>query len=148
MCVQLYTERNCPYFSQPSEMRINLFTEPRNSKDFTTECPIPNSVNSLSIENTPWCTLLTRLRSCLRFCFWPSDRSLPARAISSRKLQWRKNIPLKRTFLKQICRPCLIMIKCCYFDYRINKPFACSRCVICVSCSVHVISTCYARKGS
>ena len=29
---------------------------------------------------------------------------------------------------------------------RINKPFACSRCVICVSRSVHVISTYYARK--
>ena len=35
----------------------------------------------------------------------------------------------------------------CYFDYRINKPFTCSRCFICVSNSVHVISTYYASKG-
>ena len=34
----------------------------------------------------------------------------------------------------------------CYCDYRINKPFTCSRCLICVSCSVHVISTYYVRK--
>ena len=34
------------------------------------------------------------------------------------------------------------------FDYRINEPFACSRCVICVSCSVHLILTYYVRKGS
>ena len=31
---------------------------------------------------------------------------------------------------------CLIIIQSCYFEYRINKPFACSRCVICVSCSI------------
>ena len=31
--------------------------------------------------------------------------------------------------------PCLIIIQSCYFDYTINKPFTCSRCVICVSCS-------------
>ena len=36
----------------------------------------------------------------------------------------------------------------CYFGYRINKAFACSRCVICVSCSVHFIETYYVRKGS
>ena len=35
-----------------------------------------------------------------------------------------------------------------YCDCRINKPFTCSRCVICVPCSVHLISTYYARKGS
>ena len=34
------------------------------------------------------------------------------------------------------------------FYYRINKPFACSRCVICVSRSAHLNSTYYARKGS
>ena len=31
---------------------------------------------------------------------------------------------------------------------RIDKPFTCSRCLICTSCSVHVISTYYVRKGS
>ena len=50
-------------------------------------------------------------------------------------------------FLKKcVCH--LIIRKSCHFDFRINKPFACSRCVICVSCSVHVISTYYAHKGS
>ena len=41
-----------------------------------------------------------------------------------------------REFLKQVYRLCLIVIKYFYFDYRINKPFAYSRSVICVSCSV------------
>ena len=42
-------------------------------------------------------------------------------------------------FLKQIRRPCqLIIIQSCYFDDRINKSFTCYRCLICVSCSVHV----------
>ena len=36
----------------------------------------------------------------------------------------------------------------CYFDYTINKPFGCSRCVICVSCSVQLNSTYYVCKGS
>ena len=31
-------------------------------------------------------------------------------------------------FLKQMCRPCFIIIKSCYLDYIINKPFICSRC--------------------
>ena len=31
-------------------------------------------------------------------------------------------------FSQKICLPCLIIIQSCYFDYRINKPFACSRC--------------------
>ena len=33
------------------------------------------------------------------------------------------------------------------FDSRINKPFTCSRCVICFSWSVRVISIYYVRKG-
>ena len=41
-----------------------------------------------------------------------------------------------------------IITKSCYFDYRINKHFTCSRCVISVSCSVHLISVYYVRKGS
>ena len=35
-----------------------------------------------------------------------------------------------------MCLPCLIIIKSCQFDYRINKPSAHSRCVVCVSCIV------------
>ena len=46
------------------------------------------------------------------------------------------------------CLPSLIIAQSCYSHYRINKAFACSRCVICVSCSVHLISTYYVRKGS
>ena len=43
---------------------------------------------------------------------------------------------------------CLIIMQSCYFDCRINKPFTCSRWVICVSCSVHLTSTYTMRKGS
>ena len=32
------------------------------------------------------------------------------------------------------CLSCLIIIKSCYFDYRTNEPFNCSRCMISVSC--------------
>ena len=31
-----------------------------------------------------------------------------------------------RKFLKNICRQCLIITQCCYFDCRINKPLTCS----------------------
>ena len=48
----------------------------------------------------------------------------------------------------KIVLPCSIIIQSCSFDYRINKPFICSHCVICVSCSVHLISTFYVCKGS
>ena len=41
------------------------------------------------------------------------------------------------------CRPCLIIMQSCYCDYKTNKTFVCSRCLICVSCS----ATYYARKG-
>ena len=46
------------------------------------------------------------------------------------------------------CLPCLIIIQSCYFDYRTNKPFTCSGCVICILCSVHLISTYYVHKRS
>ena len=73
----------------------------------------------------------------------------PIQPISIRKAQtWKikAHIPLRTSWM---CRPSgLILIQSCYFDSRINKPFTCSRCVICVSCSVHVISTFHARKGS
>ena len=32
----------------------------------------------------------------------------------------------EKTALKQMCRPCLIIIRSCYFEYRANKPFTCS----------------------
>ena len=60
-----------------------------------------------------------------------------------------KHKPLCNWWISQkLCLPCLIIKQSCYLDYRMNKPFTCSRCVICVSCSVHVISTYYMRKGS
>ena len=50
--------------------------------------------------------------------------------------------PLRSSWISQImCPPCFIIIQSCYFDSRINEPFTCSRCVICVSCSVHLIWT-------
>ena len=49
---------------------------------------------------------------------------------------------------KKKCLPCLTIIQSCYFDYKMNKPLTCSRCVICVSCSVHWNSTYYVRTGS
>ena len=76
--------------------------------------------------------------------------TLSVQIISTRKVQPRKkstHLCAPREFLKQMW-PCLIIIKSCYFDYRINKPFTCSRCVICVSCSGHAILTHYVRKGS
>ena len=77
----------------------------------------------------------------------PCGQSLSAQPISIQKAQSREkaNKPLRTSWM---CRPCLIIIKSCYFDHRINEPFTCSRCVICVSCSVHVISAYCVRKGS
>ena len=34
------------------------------------------------------------------------------------------NFCAPREFFNQMCLPCLIVTKSCYFDYRINKPFA------------------------
>ena len=76
---------------------------------------------------------------------------LPAQQpISIQKAQSRKKSP--QTFahfvnLSKMCLPCLIIMQSCYFDYTIDTPLACSRCVICVSCCVHLISTYYVRKG-
>ena len=36
------------------------------------------------------------------------------------------------------CLPCLIIIPSWYFDNRIDKPLAYSRCMICVPCPVHL----------
>ena len=38
----------------------------------------------------------------------------------------------------QMCPPCWIIIQSCYFDYKINKPYACSHGMICLPCSVHL----------
>ena len=46
------------------------------------------------------------------------------------------------------CLPRLIIIQSCYSDYRIDKLSASSRCLICVSFSIHLILTYYVRKGS
>ena len=78
-------------------------------------------------------------------------RSFPAQPINTRKSQSRKQAhkSLRASWISQTkCRPRLIIVKSCYFDYIINKPFPCSRRVICVSCSLHVISTYHVRKGS
>ena len=70
----------------------------------------------------------------------------PEQKAQSRKKQPHK--PLHSSWISQeMCLPCLITIQSCYFDNR-NKPFTRSRCMICVSCSVHMISTYYMSKGS
>ena len=56
--------------------------------------------------------------------YFPRDRSSSAQPISTRKARPRKkptNLCAPRVFLKQVRRPCLIIIKSCYFDYRIKK---------------------------
>ena len=61
-----------------------------------------------------------------------------SQSASEKQNQEKKaHIPLRTSWiLKQMCQPCLVIIQSCYFDYRINKPFAYSRRVICVSCSL------------
>ena len=45
--------------------------------------------------------------------------------------------PLHTSWISQkMCLSCLIIMQSCYFNYRINKPFTYSRCLICVLCSV------------
>ena len=66
----------------------------------------------------------------------PCDWSLPASKKHNQE-EKKAHIPLRTSWiLKQMCQPCLVIIQSCYFDYRINKPFAYSRRVICVSCSL------------
>ena len=83
-------------------------------------------------------TCLTGFRKVSCSFATPRERSLSALPISVRKAQSRK-------YVKKIC---LIIIHSCYFDYRIDKPFTASRCVICISCSPHLSSTYYVRKGA
>ena len=61
------------------------------------------------------------------------SKSLLAQPISTRKAQSSKNghKPLRTSWVSpKTCPPCLTIIQSCYFDYRISKSFACSRCVI------------------
>ena len=69
---------------------------------------------------------------------------LPSQSATRNHNQEKKptNLCAPRKFIKKMCLPRLIIM------HRINKPFACSRCLICVSCSVQLISTYYVCKGS
>ena len=76
---------------------------------------------------------------------------LPSQSAPETHNQGKKaHKPLRTLCISQkLCRPCLIIIKCDYFDYRINKLFTLSSCLVCVSCSIHdLISAYYVRKGS
>ena len=81
-------------------------------------------------------------RSCDQFV-------CPANQHPKSTIKKKAHKPSRTSLISQnMYLPCLIIIQSCYFDYRINKPFTCSRCMICVSCSVHLISTYHVRKGS
>ena len=92
-------------------------------------------------------TCWTRVNRTIMNSMWLEFSAQP---ISIPKTHSRKS---PQTFarlvnLSKMYLPRLIIIKSCYFECRIiSKPFRCSRCVICMSCSVHVISTFYVRKG-
>ena len=65
---------------------------------------------------------------------------MPAKPISTRRSSTIKNkMPtnfcVPREFPKMF-RPCLVIIKSCYFDYRINKTLTCSCCLLCVFVTV------------
>ena len=78
-------------------------------------------------------------------------RSLPAQPISTRNKQSSEKAhkPLRNLYIfSKMCTLCLVIIKSCWLDYQINKPLTCSHSRICVSCSVHVITMYYVRKGS
>ena len=79
------------------------------------------------------------------FTFWRllHNRSLHAQPMSIREAQTRKKAHTPLEF----CRPCFIIRKYRY-NYGLNNLFTCSRCLICVLYSVHVILTYYVRKES
>ena len=61
--------------------------------------------------------------------------SLPSQsAPESRKKNKPTSLCTLHEFLNQMCQPCLIITQSSHFDYRINKPFSHSCCLICVSC--------------
>ena len=72
-------------------------------------------------------------------CDWSCQ---PSQSASEKHDQERKaHMPLRPSWisfkkLKKMCLPCLLILQSCYFDYRTNTSFACSRCVICLSCDL------------
>ena len=51
--------------------------------------------------------------------------------------QEKTHNPLRTSWIsQQMCPPFLMIIQSCYFGYRTNKPFACSRCVFFLLCSL------------
>ena len=78
-------------------------------------------------------------------CKTPCDWSLlPSQSVSRKCNQEKKKATFlcaPRELLKKMCWPCLMIIQSCYSDYRMNKAFTCSHCVICISCSVNSILT-------
>ena len=100
------------------------------------------------------CRLVKDIRSVNSRAFsstcWPLGLSRSAQPISTRQAQSRIKSPQTFAYLvnfSNMCLPCLIIIQSCYCDYRMNKPIACSCCVISVSFAIHVISMYYVRKG-
>ena len=147
-----------------SEFRINLvnfqtndFSEPYSSVfptwlEFTcsaNQCPKSTIKKK---DHIPLCTLC--ISKCVCHVWWSYNLSLRNRpfcvylasvfvSISWPRIPWALS-RLKTQAKRLLCR----LLQSCYFDYRINKLFAYSHCLICVSCSVHVTSTFHERKGS
>ena len=91
---------------------------------------------------------LLLVRFVPEICVTCSEFARPANQHPENTIKKKTHKPLRTSWIsRKMCPPRLIIIQSCYFDYRIDKPFTCSRCVICVSCSVHLISTYYVRKG-
>ena len=65
-------------------------------------------------------------------------RSVASKVVTNQRpkstVKKKAHKPLRTSWTYQ--KMCLIIIQSCYFEYRINKPFACSCCVVCVSCSI------------
>ena len=98
---------------------------------------------------------LARLPHCITidyflFYFHVIRVYLLSQSASEKHSQEKKaHKPLRTSWISpKMYLPCLIITQSCYFDYRMNTPLAYSRCVIFVSCCVHLILTYYARKGS
>ena len=106
----------------------------------------------LSQDDNISCNQTRSLEGCPQTCTFHVVGVCLLSQSPPKKTQSRKKKPTylcaPREFFQQMGGLCLIIIQSSYFDYRINKSFTCSRCVICVSCSVHVISRYYVRKGS
>ena len=98
----------------------------------STPPPIPTPLLSPGVSVT--------IHVLCKFPYFPCGQCSPAQPIS--KLQSRKWSPQILAHLVNFSKhglPCLMIIKSCYFDCRIIQSFTCSRCVICILCSVHLI---------